>query len=292
MSYPAMLPAAVGCLATIATPRRDLARLATTVVAAIVWFPLAWLVLDALGLDGLVVIAVCVTPPLACWLGALDDRRLARRVAVAAAGLAVASVGVGTLLPTYSAAVPQRLGALRVHDVGARKAWWELRLAGTLPAFLPAAIRDAATSTRVFPWELHDAMVAPAPVVDVAAPELAAVTTTATPTGRRITATLVAHRTSRGLRLAFPPDAQIDSIRLDGVVVAPIVWNGWQLVAYDGAPAAGVAVELTARGTAPIDVRILDVASAPLFAADALGVPPDDVVPALADDVIVTTQTL
>jgi hypothetical protein len=304
MSYPAMLCAAVGCVATIVDARRRapgaaslaVARLVTSIVAAIVWFPLGWLLFDALGLIGLPVIALCATPPLACWIGALFDRRIARRIALAAAALAVIAVGIGVALPPHSAAVPQRLGAQRIHDVTTARASWALWFVGSTPAFVPPSIRDG-THRLPLPWQVGEPLqgeplVADAPVVPVVAPELADLATSPIGNGRRVTARLVSHRGARRVMLAFPPDASVADVRLAGQPITPVVRNGWRLVAFDGAPADGVAVELTVRNAAPVTARIVDIAAAPLFVDGTLGTPPDDVVPTMSDDIIASAQTL
>jgi hypothetical protein len=303
-----MVTAAVGCTATLVEAllrrrggaaiapeqRYPVARLVTTIAACLVWLPLAWLVFDTLGLDGLAVFGLCAVQPIACWLGVVSERRMARRIAAGAAALAGIALAVAIVLPRYSTTAPQRLGVSRVHDLTTDRAWFTMRYDGPPPAVIPSELVDDATREQLLPWD-RTALAAPAPVTPIAAPALAVVSEAPLATGRRIVGTLVSRRGASAIRVGFPPGTTVTTMRIGGELVTPARVNDWQLVTYVGLPPGGIDVTIELAGTAPIKIRLVDQSPAGLLSSGSdsrFAVPGDDVVPSGDDEVVIAEQTL
>lgn len=160
-------------------------------VAAILLFPLALLLYDALGARLMPIIAVVVAL-LMTFVAPLFARV---RIGVVAAVLAIASAVVALALPTWTEARPQRIPLTYVDDEAAPAPQW---ITGTLTAPLRAAAEFGPADQSRTPWSRGSAWAAPAPDA-----QLPRVTATQERTAEGVRIRVRSHRGADRISLAF-----------------------------------------------------------------------------------------
>ena len=201
----------------------------------------------------------------AAWPALVDASVHAlRRSAWFAASAACACVLVGFAFPAIDAEHPAWLNLRYVFNVDEGVAQYE---ASTFGARLPADLAKTATFTRAsappFPWFSLDASmhVAPAPLWEVAAPELSVLSSEQLGRERHVRVRLRSARGASRLHLHVA----------DNVHIAAARWNGRELretdldtlrdlkkQLYFAVDADGIEVELTVDGAGPARVHLLD----------------------------------
>lgn len=150
-----VVPAAAVTICALAGANEvPMAAVASTVGALLI-FPLALLLYDALGGRLMVVIAIFVGI-LATLIAPLFANR---RNAIAAAVLAVVCAVIALLLPTYTSERPRGLSIAYVDDPAAKPQW----LADSLTDSLRAAAHFAPADPKLTPWNSGGGYAAPAP---------------------------------------------------------------------------------------------------------------------------------
>ena len=118
-------------------------------------------------------IALCLTTTFLLPLLANATRRDRRRVIVVSASMTLIGIGATLLLPTYSAAWPQRVNIEYWYDADRTEAhWWVQPASLHLPAALAAAARFDLVPHARFGGSSSLAFAADAPKLELAAPEL------------------------------------------------------------------------------------------------------------------------
>jgi hypothetical protein len=289
IAYLFIVPAlAAGILGLLTAPGGMGSSLVPGVVAALLWLPIVTPLYDGLGVPALVAVglfvAVLVTAlaPLVPAAGALGRRWLPLAALVAAAvciGLAFASA-------PYSVETPRPEPVQLVQDAGTGQARW--LVFGPRP--LPAALRQAAAFSRdkerAYEWgpEGYRAFVAPAPHLDVPAPQVAVLEDSAAG-GKRggkrtLRLLLTSNRGCREVAIVVPKEAKLISATVDGVATettaagAPGRHQGppedYESFGSLTMPPEGVEVVLVLGTAAPLDALVYDLSSGLPPAGDAL----------------------
>jgi hypothetical protein len=243
-----------------------LAAAAPAVAGAIVLFPIALLLPDllgaraAVGVAGLVSLVALAAAP---FVAALPGRL---RFAPGAAALAAVFVlcGVQAALPHATEERPER-ASLVFHEQEGTARWLAEVDRDALPAALGAAAAFAPEREPALPWApQRAAFAAPAPTLGLPPPRLEPLEASAEAGVRRVRARLVSPRGAPVLLLVLPPDAEVVSIAMEGVVVpepapkARRLRSGSRTYVCSAPPAAGVEIEVRLRGETPVPVVVAD----------------------------------
>ncbi|HEX4075850.1 MAG TPA: M20/M25/M40 family metallo-hydrolase [Candidatus Acidoferrales bacterium] len=288
LSYVVLVPAAVAALAGLpATLARsddtasfmwDVAAILPLAAAAIVGFGPASLLYDALGDRGLPVIALLVglllTPiaPLCADLLAAGGIRAFAFLWIPILAGALATVAA-VVLPPYSSKAPERVNIEYWRDADSGKGRWIVEPAS---GHLPEPLRLAATfhraTDRALPWLSAPAFFADAPSVDASAPTFT-IQESGQANGRHAYRALL--RSERGAPSAavfFPPDADVQDVRVGGKALPPEVprirqyFNGWAMYRCDAMSPDGVEIDFSLPVGKPVEVSAAD---------ESYGLPPD-----------------
>jgi hypothetical protein len=253
-----------------AGPAAAVAAVLPLAAAATVGFAPALLLYSALGIPGLVFIAILVAwicTPLAPLCADLRGVPGLRGLVIPWVPMLLTALGLfaAVVVPAYSAKAPERVNILFSQDADTGNALWIVQPAS---GRLPEPIRLAAnfrTSVRgVFPWDTRTAFVSDAPHLDLAPPTFT-ILELSQGEGRRNYRTLL--RSERGAPYAavfFPPGANIDSVRVGGQPVPAIpqeirnYFNSWSVYACPAMPAGGVEISFSAPLGKSVEVLAAD----------------------------------
>ncbi len=272
---------AVFAVARATLPVGDMAASVGPLIgAATLCLPFALLGHDTLGDASLTVAAVLLALITTTFAPLLSDT--APRLPLGCLGLAGALAIVAALIPRQSATHPRHLPLAYVLDGDSGSARWQVD--GPTPEVRAAAPFEPARRL-VAPWygALGTSDVALAPA-EVLAPPAAAVSTAAGDGARAVTLDLMSARHAPRLTLLWHGDAETVAVRINGVTpptpgrrrgsLAP----GWHRIIVRSQAAH---VELTLRGTAPVEAILIDTsfglpaaAAALIRARDASGAVP------------------
>lgn len=281
ISYLFVVPALIAGLAGLfARPGSAVSTLVPGLVAAVLWMPLLLPLYDGLGNSALVVIGVLAAAlltslaPLVPGSGRLGSRLLPLGALV----LALVSAGVAFATAPYSEDAPQPL-AINLHqDAGSGEARWVVRGPRPLPAALRQAARFGAGPEQPYPWSPFRAMVAPAPRLDLPGPQVSVLEDAAINGKRRLRLLLTSNRQAPMAGLLVPPEAKLESARVDGQEVPisaarerralrPESWTDVSMVTMRP---DGMEVEIVLGETRPQDWYIYDQSSGLPPAGEAL----------------------
>ncbi len=258
VSYLFLVPALVAGICGLVLPlggtAAALAGVVPAVVAGVLWFPLLILLYGGLGtVPGLVVVAAFFAIFLTALVPLIGPAGAGWRWGLpVVAGVLTMVMAVGILAsPVYSADSPRRLNFTYHLDADSGAARY---LAQTLPP-LPPPVRKGADFTRrpapAFPWSGLGAFSAPAPVVALAAPEIAVLGETSEGGKRHVRLRLTSRRGATALILSIPKAAQLESLRVAGQEVPPApagravqLPGGYRLVGIAAPPPEGVEIEV------------------------------------------------
>lgn len=268
--YPFVGPALVaGALGVATAGRAPLwAGLPATGLQAILVFPFAWKLFEALGAGALPGLAALVALVLLGGLlpGLAAAGRRARLAVAGAAGLVLAGAAVAAAFgEPFSPSSPRPLSLVLHHAAGEGARWLAGAGEGPLPAPLAQAAGFASEPVRAYPWSAGRAFAAAAAVAAPPAPELAGLTVErrggdlvvsarlvsprgAPSAGVYVAATRLADAKLDGLAVRYPP--RVAAVRED-----PEAWLG---VEHLTLPAAGVPIEIVVVGAAPVELYVWD----------------------------------
>ena len=282
-SFLFVVPALVAGL--VAWLRIEVAAAIPALVAGVVWLPIVLLVYDGVGF--VVPVLACISSVVlvsalpALWIrngkAEADAERVARRrVAAGAAGVVAICAVASVVAPRFSVAVPQRVNVVFRQDEPSDKgapmarvyveAAWAWVPWGKPPAAMVRALGEPGRVRIEQPW----AWSSPVPAADVPritmqGPEATVLTSGPTPGAWDVRVRLRSVRGARTLALLLPAGRVIDVV-CEGRTAIPR--RG--AVVFRGVPAEGIELRLTAEGSRPIDLTVLDVTS---------GVPSADIAP-------------
>lgn len=278
VSYVVLVPAAVAAIAGLPAtlPSKDLPVLSGIAIivplaaAAIVGFAPASLLYDALGNRGLPIIALAValllTPiaPLCAELRETGGFRAFAFFWIPILACALATVAA-VVLPPYSSKAPERVNIEYWRDADSGKAQWIVEPAsGHLPEPLRLAASFHRATGRALPWITAPTFFSDAPGVDASAPTFTILQSTQAG-GRQIyQALLRSERAAPSAAVFFPPDADVEDVRVGGQALPPEVprirqyFNGWAMYRCDAMPADGIEIDFSLPVGKPVEVSAAD----------------------------------
>jgi hypothetical protein len=264
VSYPLVVPVLVAGVAGLATALAragdEWAALPPLVAAAVVIFPLAWMLYDGMGDGALPGVTLAVALVLTGALPALATAARRRRSMPAAAALAAMLVGTvaALALPKFTADAPQPLSLVHYQDADQGESRW---IAGSTAIPLPPSL-SLRSMRGPYPWAPElEAWTASAPRFDAPAPELVLEAVTWSASDVRVRARLRSPRAAPIAGLYLPGD-RLAAARVGGEDVPlspPADRDEWETVEDVTLPSEGVLVELTFAGTEPVELHVYDV---------------------------------
>ena len=277
-SYVALLPAIAALLAVIPALVRSsaaceqLAALVVCVATFVLVLPIAVPLYGALGggklplLTLLVIYGGLSLPALVALATPAVQRRL-----IAVTTLAVSSgLFAAMLLPRYTAESPQRLNLRYELNADSQQAHW---IADTPEHALPAPLRHAVAfggdASSMLPWLIGPVWAASAEPLSLPAPVASLLGVQREESGRvRYRVHVGSPRAAAEISLAFPPQAQVRSLRLEGSAsgaagVAVTPWRmsrGWSRLRLLGLPPQGQDLSFEAAEPA-FELKLFDVSN-------------------------------
>ena len=278
LSYVLLVPAGVAAVAgLLGTLRRaesevgfELMVILPLAAAGIVGFPPAILLYAGLGNAALILIALLI----AVLLSPLAPLCADLRGAPGLRGLALPSIPIlatalatfaAVVVPVFSAKAPERVNIEYWLDADSGSAQWVVEPES---GRLPEPIRLADTFRRAehgaFPWDARAAFVADAPHLDLAAPTFTILESSQSDTRRNYRTLLRSERGAPFAGVFFPPDADIESVRVAG---QPLVaestgvrqyFNGWSVYSCPTMPMSGIEISFSTPIGKPIEVIAAD----------------------------------
>jgi len=240
--------------------------------AAIVGFVPLLMLYDALGshaLAGITLLTGLVLTPLAPICAETRRVRGLARIALPSAAAIVTALAAFTaiVVPAFSAKAPERVNLEYWQDGDSGKSQWLVRPAS---GRLQEPIRVAATNFRrmdkgPFPWSGTPVFLTDAPSLEgLAAPTFTILESAGTGDKRSYRALLRSERGAPDASVLFPPDAGIESVRMEGEPVPHETerqrkyLNGWSYYDCPTMPAKGIEISFTLPTGKPIEVYALD----------------------------------
>ena len=239
--------------------------------AAILGFAPLLMFYDGLGTRALPVIALIagfVFSPLAPICADSQNVRGLPRIALPGAAVLATALAAFTsiVVPAYSAKAPERVNFEYWQDGDSGKSQWMVHAAsGQLQDPIQVAINFRRMDKGPFPWSGSPIFLADAPSLgDLAAPTFTILESTPAGEKRSYRALLRSERGAPDASVMFPPDAGIDSVRMEGEPVQPETdrlkphFNGWSFFDCPTMPAKGVEISFTLPAGKPVEVYALD----------------------------------
>lgn len=240
------------------------------VFAAILNFSPLLMLYTALGNQLLIPIAVLValvlTPfaPLCTGLNKAGDlSRLTFPLSPIVATALAAFIAI--VVPPYSAKAPEHVNINYWLDADSGKSQW---LAFPESNKLPEPIRLATQFHHVepgpFPWSRRGAFVADAPHADLSPPTFTVLESSEVAGKRSFRALLRSERGAPETMVMFPPDANVEAVRMEGLPVTPETegirryLNGWAYYGCSTTPAKGIEISFQIPTGKSVEVFALD----------------------------------
>lgn len=269
IAYLFVVPALVaGLVGLAARPGGTLSSLVPALLAAVLWMPILLPLYDGLGKTALVVIGV-LAAALFTSLAPLvpDSGRLGRRL-LPALGLvlALACAGLAFASPPYSEESPRPLSFQFLQDADSGQARWLALGPGPLPAPVREAGRFPEERVQAYPWaSAYRVPAAPAPRLDAPGPQVSVLEDSSQGGKRRLRLLLVSNRQAPDLSVVIPPEAKLESARIDGREIplnvrrkGPGQPDGWMDISALGLKPAGAEMEVILGEAKPLDWYVYD----------------------------------
>jgi MFS family permease len=183
--------------------------------------------------------------------------------------VALAAVGVGALLTRHSERHPKPANVLYVLDADAGQACWAVKIDRPDPwfrQFLGPSPRPGRPPALVPPWSSVTGIAGflqnDAPVLDLPAPRAALLSAVLTDGGRNVSFRATPGREGHSLSVwvngAPALDVSVDGRRIDGPPVPRAPDDTAWTLEYANAPASGVTVAMTLKGSQPLTVAVAE----------------------------------
>jgi hypothetical protein len=274
-SYIFVVPAlAAGiCGLTVLFERGDggvagaVAAIVPAIVAAAIAIEAIWFLYDALGGIALIVIAVLValiSTPIAPLAGTVSA---GRRWFVPGALLAAVIIGAGAalFLSSFSATSPESLDLEYFQNADSGKTYW---MANPASERLPRRLINAGDFSNqrlpVYPWSAKGAFAADAPILNLASPALTVRSVSSSGGKWRYDVLLRSPRGAPVISLAFPPDAGVESVLMQGQAVPELsarmlrYTHQWRPYTCRSLPLEGIEMQFTLASAKPVQLFLLD----------------------------------
>ena len=271
ISYLFLVPALIaGILGLIIRSGGSAVSLVPAGVAALLWMPILLPLYDGLGKQALVAIGV-LAAALFTSLAPLvpGSGRLGRRLLPAAAFvLALVLAGVAFATAPYSEETPQAVSIQHFQEAGVAGARWQVRTNRPFPAALRKAAEFGDKAETAYPWgpPFFRAFQAPAPPLDVPAPQVSVLEDSAAAGGkRRLRLLLTSNRQAPIAGILIPTAANLESARVEGQEVplkgshktGPMKWD-WTEISMGTMRPEGVEMEVVLGAAQPLDWYVYD----------------------------------
>lgn len=276
------------------------AAIVPAIVAAAIAIEAIWFLYDALGGISLIVITILValiSTPVAPLAGTVST---GRRWFVPGALLAAVIIGVGValFLPLFSANSPESLDLEYFQNADSGKTYWMANPAsGRLPRSLINTGDFSNKRLPVYPWSSKGAFAADAPALNLAAPMLTVRSVSSSGGKWRYDVLLRSPRGAPVISLAFPPEAGIESVSMQGQAIPELsrrllgYTHGWRPYTCRSLPAEGIEMQFTLASTKPVQLFLLDESfSLPLQGAFLQQARPATTVPIQDGDATLVTR--
>ncbi|MHB8486258.1 MAG: M28 family peptidase [Candidatus Acidiferrales bacterium] len=243
------------------------ATIVPAIVAAAIAIEAIWFLYDALGGISLIVISIVValiSTPIAPLAGTVSARR---RWFVPGALLAAVIIGAGValFLPLFSANSPESLDLEYFQNADSGKTYWMANPASErLPRSLIHAGNFSNQRLPVYPWGAKGAFAADAPALNLALPVLTVRNVSSSGGKWRYDVLLRSPRGAPVISLAFPPDAGVESVSMQGQVIPELAprllryTHGWRMYTCSSLSAEGVDMQFTLASAKPVQLFLLD----------------------------------
>jgi len=176
---------------------------------------------------------------------------------------------VAFFMAPYTLASPQRVDLQYWLDADAHTAKWVAAPdSGRLPASLAAAASFGAAPSAIFPWSRALRYSADAPDLQLAAPEVKALSAEAVGGNVRYDVKLTSSRGAPEISMLFPPQAGATSIEVAGHPVEEPSgrvleylqgsMRGWKFCDVPTIDAGGVEIKFTASSSSAIELYVAD----------------------------------
>jgi hypothetical protein len=219
-------------------------------------------------LTGIALLAGFLFSPLAPICAESQNVRGLGRIALPGAAVMVTVLAAFTsiVVPAYSAKAPERVNLEYWQDGDSGKSQWLVRPAsGRLQEPIQVATNFRRMDKGPFPWSSNPVFLADAPSLeDLAAPTFTILESTLVGERRAYRALLRSERGAPDASVLFPPDAGIDSVRMEGEPMQPEsdrvrqYFNGWSYYDCPTMPAKGVELRFTLPAGKPVEVYAVD----------------------------------
>lgn len=274
-SYPFVVPVLAACVAAVpwtidSSDSRGTPAIAASIpalVGVILWLPLAWRLLDALGFRGAPAILAAVSlgvVPLSALFTAAPPRL--RRFVLAAAGVSAAALFAASfLLPAFTRELPQSFDILFHQDAGTGRARWAIAGAERrLPPSTRAAEAFRPRREPLLPWSGGSGVfAAEAPKAEIAGPGFDLRIYLAGRENRRFEGKLHAPPGSGLVQIAFPPGIAISELSIEGFPVSMLSDkalsrnSGWSIYSVWAPRPEGIDIRGVLGGGEPAVVWLL-----------------------------------
>lgn len=259
-SFLALLPLLAGALAGHLRPGRPVYWGAVgAFFTAVLWFPFASLVYQALGFGGLSGVPLLMLLALLPLLPAIAAAGRAVPLAATSVLVLAASLGIALARPAFTEAVPRRMNLLYVSDGEAGRVYFDSLPGEQPPAPLLGGNDELPPRLASYPWSerlLAAGDTGPA----LPPPAVAVLEDRATPDGRRLTLSLRTVRDARVLYLVFPDSAKPAYAAVEGVPVTAESGGEWTVLAVIAPPDGQANITLDFQTTGPLTLYAADVA--------------------------------
>lgn len=278
ISYLFAIPLCVAVLAAVPSIiRRGESASASTLAAilplaasGLVSFGPLLILYDGLGnrvLPGIAILVALILTPISPLAADLEEERGLSRLACASVPIAITILAAfaAMAVPAYSTKSPEHVNLRYWQNGDSGKAQWTVN---TESARLPEPIRLAASFQRSekgpFPWSSGSAFLADAPALDRPAPTFTILEVSESGDRREYRTLLRSERNAPVAMVFFPPDTDLQSVRVEGQPVQPEIerirryLNGWVVYACLTMPAKGVEISFTLPKGKPVEVYAVD----------------------------------
>ena len=243
------------------------AAIVPAVVAAAIATEAIWFLYDALGGISLIVIAIVVTlisTPVAPLAGTVSagKRWFVPGVLLAAV---IIGAGVALFLPFFSANSPESLDLEYFQNGDSGKTYW---MANPASERLPRSLINAGDFSNkrlpIYPWSATGAFAADAPALNLSAPMLTVRSVSSSGGKWRYDVLLRSPRGAPVISLAFPPDAGVESVSMQGQAIPELAprllsyTHGWRPYTCRSLPAEGIEMQFTLASAKPVQLFLLD----------------------------------
>ena len=267
-SYLFLVPALVAGVCGVALSGSPGGRTAVAIlpvfVAALLWFPTLRALYLGLGLQGLLATAILLSFVFGA-LAPLVPRRGSRWVLIAASGAAVLCAVLAMVSPPFSPESPRPITVQLHQDGDSGQTRWIVRSGPPFPPAMRDAAKFAAQPGPAYPWSppMARSFLAPAPALNEPAPTLAVVEDSASGGKRHLRLRFTSTRGAPMGTLVVPAAAKLESIKVDGQVIALDGPGGgpgpdWRQFTNYTVPPEGSEIEVVLGAAQPLDWYVFD----------------------------------